>query len=227
MSQRVLSRRQVRQFDQIAIQQFGIESLVLMENASRVAADVLCERATETSAVILCGPGNNGGDGLVMARHLHLRGWKTKVVLLAEREKLSHDSMSNLRILAHTTVPIVEGVSFDRQRFEPELQGFAWIVDAILGTGASPPLRSPLNEFVRVANAQSAKRMAVDIPSGLDCDSDQADLENEAIFNADLTVSFVALKPVMATDTGKTCCGEIRIGDIGAPQEVYELLDGR
>ena len=204
-----------------------IESLVLMENASRVAADVLCEHATEASAVILCGPGNNGGDGLVMARHLHLRDWKTKVVLLAEREKLSQDSMSNLRILTHTTVPIVEGVAFDRQRFESELQGFAWIIDAILGTGASPPLRSPLNEFVRVANAQSAKRMAVDIPSGLDCDSVPTDSENEAIFNAELTVSFVALKPVMATDTGKTYCGEIRIGDIGAPQEVFELLDGR
>lgn len=221
----LLSREQVRQFDRIAIEEFGIESLVLMENAARGATDVLCELASETSAVILCGPGNNGGDGLVMTRHLHLRGWKTKVILLTDRQKITQDSTANLRILAQTSVPIVDGSEFSGNELENQLQGFAWIVDAMLGTGAKPPLRPPLDEFVAIANRQPCRRMAVDIPSGLDCDSDQAEAGNGAIFNADLTVTFVAMKPVMRTDTGKAHCGETRIVDIGAPPEVFDRLD--
>ena len=223
MTQRVLTRAQVRQFDKIAIDQFGIESLVLMENAARGATDVLCECAAGNSAVILCGPGNNGGDGLVMARHLHLRGWKTKVLLLANSEKLSPDSTANLRILSKTGVPILEAALLDDAGLENELTDFDWTIDAMLGTGASPPLREPFARLAEIANRTECKRMAVDISSGLDCDSD---LVNGAVFAAHLTATFVALKPVMLTDTGKTYCGETRIVDIGAPPEIFELVNG-
>ena len=119
----VLSRQQVREFDRIAIEEFGIQSLVLMENAARAATDILCNQRGKKSAVILCGPGNNGGDGLVMARHLYLRKWTTKVILLASREKLSQDSAANLRILAQTAVPVLEGAEFSAEALEVEFAG--------------------------------------------------------------------------------------------------------
>jgi NAD(P)H-hydrate epimerase len=225
MASRVLSRRQVREFDRLAIQQFEMPSLVLMENAARAACDVLEQQTGERSAVILCGPGNNGGDGLVMARHLHLRGWRTKVLMLAESGKLSPDAEANRRILSHTRVPVLAAAGFSDSRLETGIANHAWIVDALLGTGAQPPLRSPMNEFVEIANRQAARRMAVDIPSGLDCDADTPQAAGGTIFRAHLTVSFVALKPVMLTDTGKRYCGEIRIVDIGAPPEIFGLVE--
>ncbi len=222
MAPLVLDRHQVRQFDQIATDQFEMSSLVLMENAARGASDVLCQRASEHSAVILCGPGNNGGDGLVMARHLHLRGWRTKVLFLTDSRKLSPDSAANLRILRHTAVSLAEAAAASVERFQQEIQGFAWIVDAILGTGSRAPLGEPLDRFVLVANDQACGRLAIDLPSGLDCDGRGVP---GTVFRADLTVTFVARKPVMQTATGKKYCGEITIVDIGAPPEVFAMLD--
>ncbi len=220
----ILTRDQVRQFDQIAIERFGIHSLVLMENAARAATDILCQKTAKSSSVILCGPGNNGGDGLVMARHLHLRGWSCKVILLAEREQMTPDARSNFEILCKTRVPVVAGLSISTEAFRQQIGGFDWIIDAVVGTGAKPPLRSPHREFIQMANLQKAKRMAIDIPSGLECDSKLEKQENGVVFNADLTVTFVAPKPVMQTTTGSSLCGETKVVDIGAPQEVFGLL---
>ena len=222
MEQFTLNRQQIRQYDKIAIEYFEINSLVLMENASRAATDILCEIATERSAVFLCGPGNNGGDGLVMARHLHLRGWNIQVILLKKPEELSQDSQCNYRILTHTPVTIIDTSDLPLEGILEQMDGFSWIVDAIVGTGSHPPLRAPLDDIVLHSNRMTAKRMAVDLPSGLDCDSGQV---KGAVFNADLTVSFVAFKPVMHTKAGKNACGEIRIVDIGAPPGVMGLLD--
>ncbi len=219
---RVLDRRQVRQFDKIAIEVFGMHSLVLMENAARGATDVLCDAGIEGPVVICCGPGNNGGDGLVMARQLHLRGYSPRVLLAGDVAKLSQDSQANLRILKQTSVPILEGLHWTEKQWETQLQDADWIVDALLGTGATPPLREPYDRVVSRLNQINARRMAVDIPSGLDCDSDRVD---GAIFNAVLTCSFVALKPVMLTETGQQYCGQIKIVDIGAPPEVFEHLE--
>ncbi|MGI9515492.1 MAG: NAD(P)H-hydrate epimerase [Pirellulaceae bacterium] len=225
MKSRVLTRQQVRQFDQIAIHRFGIHSLVLMENAARGATDFLCAESggQAGSVVIFCGPGNNGGDGLVMARHLHLRGASSKVILLADSEKLTQDSAANLRILQQTAVPVTESPRPEFNQLTRILEGADWIVDAILGTGASLPLRPPLDELLPGLNDHPARRMAVDIPTGLDCDTDQA---SPAAFNADFTATFVALKPVMLTPTGKQLCGDIKIVDIGAPPETFEFIDG-
>ena len=115
-----LTRSQVRQFDEIAIEQFCMPSLVLMENAARGATDELMAQSPQ-SAVVCCGRGNNGGDGLAMARHLHLRAVPVKVILFAKPHDLSQDSTANLRILSHSSVPIVELDSFDPGRLAGEL----------------------------------------------------------------------------------------------------------
>lgn len=220
----ILSRDQVREFDRISVRRIGIPSIILMENAARAAADVLCQCSTNPNAVILCGPGNNGGDGLAIARHLHLRKWHCSVVLLFETEKLKGDAKVNYQILQKTKVPISDGLRLSPEEFEQKLNGTDWIIDAILGTGAKPPLRSPMAEFVQIANRQTARRMAIDISTGLDCDQQNDGQENGVIFKADLTVTFVAQKPVMATATGIAHSGAIKVVDIGAPPEVYDYL---
>lgn len=224
MSSSILTRDQVRQFDRIAVERFGIHSLVLMENAARAATDLLCQRSVNASAVILCGSGNNGGDGLVMARHLHLRGWNCKVILLAEREQMTPDTRSNYETLCKTRVPVLNGLAMSPEAFERQIHGFDWIIDALLGTGAKSPLRSPHREFIPIANLQKSKRLAVDLPSGLECDSVLEKQGIGVVFKADLTVTFVALKPVMQTTTGSSLCGEIKVVDIGAPLEVFDFL---
>lgn len=224
----VLTRQQVREFDRIAIESFGMSGLVLMENAARGATEVLC-RLNEWGrgrAVILCGPGNNGGDGIVMARHLHIREWDIKVLMVGCREPSSADALANFRILARTAVPVrtLEEVTLDGlKRF---LDDCDWIVDALLGTGSRPPLREPFDRVVELANRTSCRRFAVDIPSGLDCDGDSPGaVPVGAVFAADATATFVAAKPGMLNASGKTLCGAITIVDIGAPREVFDLLD--
>jgi NAD(P)H-hydrate epimerase len=225
---RILTREQVRQFDRIACERFGIPAIVLMENAARGATDVLVTAANQRfrRVVILCGPGNNGGDGLVMARHLHLRGWQVRVVLLAGPEHISREAKINLEILAHTCVPVDAGRGGDFKTLERLANDSDWIVDAMLGTGASPPLRPPFHEIVQLVNRSSARRFAVDLPTGLDgdCTCESSD-GNDVVFSAEITATFVARKPVMQTAAGKRWCGQIRIVDIGAPPEVFEYLD--
>ena len=220
----ILTRKQVREFDRIAVNQYGIPSIVLMENAARGAADEICKYSESKTAVILCGSGNNGGDGMAIARHLHLRKWRCSVILLFELEKLTGDARVNYGILMKTTVPIINGLQLPIEDIALKMQGHAWIIDAILGTGAKPPLRSPIDKIVQIANQQKARRMAIDIATGLDCDQQDTDQENGVVFNADLTATFVAKKPVMATSTGIAHSGEIKVVDIGAPPEIYNVL---
>ena len=254
----ILTAEQVRKFDRIAIEQFGIPSIVLMENAARGATDALCrfarcsERETapdevdaaNPTAILICGRGNNGGDGLVMARHLHLRGWNTHTILLANPESLSPDSTTNYRILRQTEVPIAildlaEAESnLAISQFRNLLQTLIsdgcsdsiWLIDAILGTGAKLPLRPPLGQLIQIANEQTARKMVIDVPTGLDCDSTNqweeqgGDQQGDPVFKAELTVSFVASKPAMETPAGIRHCGTIKIVDIGAPPEIFDLL---
>jgi NAD(P)H-hydrate epimerase len=223
-----LTRRQVRDFDRIAMERFGMSGLVLMENAARGAVDFLCRLQGNAcgKTVILCGPGNNGGDGLVMARHLHLRGWAVSVLMVGCEGPLTGDAQVNYGILTRTAVAI-------RTLDEVSVDGLAalfadcdWIIDALLGTGSRPPLRPPFAEVVKAANQADCRRFAVDIPTGLDCEggSEGADPDSP-VFSAEATATFVAAKPGMLSKYGKTASGSITIVDIGAPPEVFEFLD--
>ncbi len=228
MRPKFLTREQVRRFDQFAIEQCEIPSLVLMENAARGATDVLeqIHHGPPGRALLVCGAGNNGGDGLVMARHLHIRGWQPVVILLADPEKISQDAATNLRILNHTAVKILTDPRPSAETLQAMAAAADWTIDAILGTGARPPLRPPLDQIIRILNTAATRRMAVDIPTGLECDTTvETDVDEEQVFKAELTATFVAAKPVMTTRSGKKCCGEIRILDIGAPPEVFQIVN--
>ena len=142
----ILTRDQVREVDRRAISEYGISGLVLMENAGRGTADVLCgliasSQGSNERVVIVCGKGNNGGDGFVIARHLDLRGIAVRVLLLADPKELTGDAATNYQIIEKAGLRIVPFAA-------AELAGATWLVDAILGTGASGEPKSPLAEAI-------------------------------------------------------------------------------
>jgi NAD(P)H-hydrate epimerase len=221
----VMTRRQVRQVDRLAVEQFGMSGLVLMENAGRGVADVLCGLGLAGPVLIACGKGNNAGDGFVIARHLDLRGHAVRVALWAEPEELAGDAAANFRILQKTEVPIeIFGNRLDAPRLENMLRGTAWIVDALLGTGARGEPRPPFDAVIDRLNAALAPKLAVDLPSGLDCDTGQP--ASHTIRAAE-TCSFVAAKPGFFTPGAENYVGQLHVLDIGVPrlllERVYQL----
>src|SRR5512145_737534 len=193
MNQRTLDRHQSRQVDRRAIEQYGMSGLVLMENAGRGTTDVLCRQGIAEPVVICCGKGNNAGDGFVIARHLDLRGHAVRVLLWAEASELIGDAAVNFRILQKTAVPIeIFGNRHDAARLEEFLSGAAWIVDGLLGTGARGEPRPPLDAVIDQLNAAFAPKLAIDVPSGLDCDTGEP---SRHTIRAAETCTFVTAKP--------------------------------
>src|SRR5215510_13168485 len=132
-----LTRDQCREIDRRAIEDYGISGLVLMENAGRGCVDVLERLGIAGPVVILCGKGNNAGDGFVIARHLVVRGYDCRIVLLCPTDELRGDAAANHAILLHLDVKFVNSPA------ELNAIGADWVVDAMLGTGATGEPRAP------------------------------------------------------------------------------------
>ncbi|HJN11244.1 MAG TPA: NAD(P)H-hydrate epimerase [Pirellulaceae bacterium] len=222
---RYLTRDQVRCVDQIAIEQFGMSGLVLMENAGRGCADVLCEVGIAGPVLICCGKGNNGGDGLVIARQLDVRGYQPLVLLACAASELKGDAAVNFAILRRTSVEIkqVES-SCDWGVISEWFDSADWVVDALLGTGSHGEPRFPVDQLIRRANAATARKLAIDLPSGLDCDTGQH--ANET-FRAAHTCTLVAQKAGFQVEVAKPFLGTVHVLDIGAPREVLEAVLAR
>jgi NAD(P)H-hydrate epimerase len=212
-----LTRSQVRELDRRAIEEFGVPGIVLMENAGRGAAEILLRLGVQGTVAICCGKGNNGGDGFVIARHLDLRNVSVRVHLLVPPDELTGDAAVNCNIVVRSRIPIVSG-------FET-LQDADWIVDALLGTGLSGPVRHPFLGAIEAINQMRKKVLAVDLPSGLDCDTG---LPLGAAVRADHTVTFVAPKAGFQNPAARPWLGQIHVADIGAPRALiasYGLRD--
>jgi NAD(P)H-hydrate epimerase len=215
------TREQSRRVDQLAVQQFGFSGLVLMENAGRGVADVLCRLGIDGPVVICCGKGNNAGDGFVIARHLDLRGHPVRVLLWARPEELTGDAAANFAILQKTGTPIeLFGAAHNSARLAKLLAGAAWIVDALLGTGAQGEPRPPLDAVIDQLNAAAAPKLAVDLPSGLDCDTGQP---AKHTIRAAETCTFVTTKTGFSAPAAAPHIGRLHVLDIGAPRQVIEL----
>jgi len=227
---RTVTRAQAQEVDRRAWEEYGVSGLVVMENAGRGAADVLCRRlpALDEQAgrrrpvVLCCGKGNNAGDGFVIARHLDLRGHAVRVLLWADPAELTGDAAVNYRILTKTDVPI-DLLHNDRDdaRLEKLLDGASWIVDALLGTGARGEPRPPLDRVIDRINAQAAPTLAVDLPSGLDCDTG---LPATHTIRAAVTCTFVAEKIGFATAEARPFLGEVFVLDIGTPRKLIDRV---
>jgi NAD(P)H-hydrate epimerase len=224
----ILTREQVRRVDDIVVHQFGMSSLVLMENAGRGVVDVLLEidpSLTPTRAgasggrgrtvAILCGKGNNAGDGFVIARHLEIRGVLAKVLLLGSPEELRGDARENYEILSHADVPIIDLSAMPPVAgLDEHARSNSWLIDAMLGTGAQGEPRAPFDAAIEWLNAQDARRLAVDIPSGLDCDSG---VPASATVRAEITCTFVAMKPGFMLPQAAPFLGQVHVLSIGVP----------
>jgi NAD(P)H-hydrate epimerase len=210
-----LTREQSRQLDRRAIDEYGISGLVLMENAGRGTVDVLERIGISGPVVILCGKGNNAGDGFVIARHLEIRGHACKVVLLFPPSELAGDAAANFAILEKSNVPIVESPA----ELASHSRGADWIVDALLGTGARGEPREPIASAIDWMNAQPARRLAVDVPSGLDCDTGEPASHT---VRADHTCTYAATKVGFASAAAKQFLGTIHVCDIGVPPKLID-----
>ncbi len=221
----VLTRKQVRQVDRHAIEVWGISGLVLMENAGRGCADRLEQLGIRGPVAICCGKGNNAGDGFVLARHLDLRGHAVRVLVWAEEDELSGDAGCNFRILQRCGVPIeMFGKSHDPARLERHLHDAAWIVYALLGTGAVGDPRPPVDQVIAQINGSGTPIVAVDLPSGLDCDTGET---AKHTVRAAHTFTFVAAKRGFLVPGAEQYTGQVHVLDIGVPRRLIdEVLAG-
>jgi NAD(P)H-hydrate epimerase len=224
---RVLNSSQMKEADRRTIHEIGIPSLVLMENAGRqvVAAieSVHADRLDRRIA-ILCGRGNNGGDGFVVARTLVQRDVDVSVFLIGRVADVRDDARVNLDILGRLGITVIEIA--DSQAWElhfTEVCDCSLIVDAIFGTGLNAPLSGLLETVVGDVNHSGIPVVAIDLPSGLSADSHEPIGDS---IEAGLTVTLGAPKLSLVLPPAETRAGDVVIADIGIPSSVFESLDG-
>ncbi|HEY1064864.1 MAG TPA: NAD(P)H-hydrate epimerase [Pirellulales bacterium] len=213
------TRRQAREFDRRAVEVYGMPSLLLMENAAAGAMDVLCAAAALSAGrtdpvVICCGGGNNGGDGFAIARRLDARGVPVRVLAWCDPAKLPPDARVNYDVLVRAGLPLVHPAAGGDFDLAAALSEAAWIVDALLGTGARGEPREPISGVIDAINASGKKVLAVDLPSGLDADTGAAAVHTT---RATITCTFAAEKRGFAEPGTKPYLGEVKVVDLGAP----------
>jgi NAD(P)H-hydrate epimerase len=211
-----LTRDQVRELDRRAIEEFGVPGIVLMENAGRNAAEILMRHNRERApVVVVCGKGNNGGDGFVLARHLDNAGWPVSVWALTTLGDLRGDAATNAEIARRSGISQFAEPSISENGLYRLQAHRGWIVDAMFGTGLSGPLGAPFDSVIAAINAGAARVLAIDIPSGLDCDTGEP--LGPAI-RAGHTVTFVAPKCGFANPAAAEWLGTLHVVGIGAPR---------
>jgi len=213
---RVISVAQMRALETWAMETVGIPSLVLMENAARNCAQILIERAEtfKPPILILAGRGNNGGDGLAIARQLDGAGVPTRTILIGPLERCSPECQIQARALLAAGYPLV--VSADGLEIEPELAGAGSIVDALFGIGLTRPLEAPYSTIVESINRSGLPVLAVDIPSGLDGDTGLP--VGTTAVKATLTASIGGLKKGLVLPCAEIWTGEKVTISLGLPK---------
>lgn len=202
----------MRSIDGRAVSEFGMPSLLLMENAGRAVAQRAWERLDGRGAVrVLCGKGNNGGDGFVAARHLHNRGLDVTCYLAGAPGDLRGDARTNLDLALRLGIPVREEVP---QRLDGNL-----LIDALLGTGFQGEPRGPVEELIRLANDSGLPVLAVDVPSGLNADTGRAP---GTVVRAVETVTFGLPKLGLLSYPGRELAGEITVAEISLPRPLLQ-----
>ena len=215
---------EARALDQHTIDAVGVPGVALMELAGVGVADALCRRLPPRARVALvCGRGNNGGDGHVIARHLLARGHHPEVFLLASPDDVQGDAAVNLRALRALDIPLhlLHGEAFDRAL--ERLIGAPWdvYVDALLGTGLHSPVRDRAAQLIDALNQTTARVVAVDLPSGLSADTGQP---LGVAIQATLTVTFGHLKPGLVLYPGRALAGDVEVVDLGFPPSALDAV---
>ena len=241
MKLKVVTAAEMREIDRRAIEEHGIPSYELMEKAGRVVAEETAKLAgpPPKKILILAGKGNNGGDGLVAARHLHQKGYAVQVLLFSEGKKLKADPARNFVENAKLKIPCrVVGEHFDWDMFArtedagvgarfprpiqkggetPPLQLWDVIIDALFGVGLDKEIKEPYANLIQNLNESNKKVVSVDIPSGLDADTGKI---LGSCVKAALTVTLGLPKKGFYEGEGPKMTGQIVVADIGIPKKL-------
>ncbi len=225
---RLVKAHEMQEMDRLTIGETGIPGIVLMENAARGAARVFLEHFSPdegSRVLILCGRGNNGGDGYVMARYLSQAGLKINVVVLAELDRISGDALTNLEIIKRMDPDICEVPDTSRiSELRRRLGECDYIVDGIFGTGLNSRVKGFYAQVLEETNAAGKPLMAIDMPSGLNADTGQI---MGVALKADLTVTFGFPKLGQILFPGAGLVGRLARIDIGIPKSVSERVKTR
>ncbi|HEX3074955.1 MAG TPA: NAD(P)H-hydrate epimerase, partial [Ignavibacteriales bacterium] len=217
------STRQIREADNYAISRLGMPGIVLMENAAINIAgfvkEIVSERSLAKRTAILCGKGNNGGDGFACARHLLNDGFEILVLHIAGEEELQGDALTNFKILKNFKGKI-NLKKFNSAGDLDGLEEYPLIIDALLGSGFTGELKEPYKGIVEKINPINNVKLALDIPTGLDADKGFG----TAIFNAGYTISLGELKKGLFFGKGKVNSGIIKKGDIGIDASYFRNI---
>ena len=218
----LLKAGEMAEIDRETIETVGIPGIVLMENASRGVAEVIYREVKGSSVLVVCGRGNNGGDGLAAARHLYNLGYQVEVVLTASPEKLKGDARKNYETLSKLPVPVHVIESEERliELYEL-LKESEIVVDALFGTGLSKPLTGFYADVVDLINRSNRTVVSVDIPSGLSADTGEV-IGKHVV--ADYTVTFAFPKVAHVFPPACESCGKVFVADISIPEDVPFLI---
>jgi NAD(P)H-hydrate epimerase len=214
MSAEILTVAEMYEADRYAAAH-GVPSLVLMENAGRGAADAIAARWRPCPVSVLCGPGNNGGDGFVIARHLKARGFDVRLGLLGTTGALKGDAAEMAKQWDGPILAIAPGI----------VEGAGFVVDSLFGAGLTRPLDGAAKDIVVQLNTERIPVVAVDVPSGLH--GDLARALDGVTTRAALTVTFFRKKPAHVLAPGRFLCGEVVVADIGTPDAALETIRPR
>jgi NAD(P)H-hydrate epimerase len=224
---RVLNTEQMREADRRTIEDIGLPSIVLMENAGRqtvAAMEAAFDALASSRVAVLCGRGNNGGDGFVVARTLAQRGVEAVVFLFGSVGEVQGDARTNLEVLGHLGLTVIEITNAQEWELHfTEVSECEVVVDAILGTGFRGRLTGLLETVVADVNELGVPIVAIDLPTGLSADS--AELAGEAV-DATMTVTLAAPKIPLVFPPADTRAGDLVIADIGIPLPLIDELEG-
>ncbi len=225
---RLVKAAVMRSLDQEAWRRYGIPGIVLMENAGLSVVHYLLERFWDArpsgrKVLILAGPGNNGGDGLVVGRHLYNRGAGVEILLTAAPDSYQGDAAVNLKIVSAAGIPHWVFDADGCSRLAGALDRADLVVDALFGTGFRGLPQEPLASLIGMVNASGKPVLAVDLPSGMEADTG---VVAGACIRADLTVTLGLPKLGLYLDPGAVYAGKVVVGDISFPPGLTGGGDG-
>ncbi len=210
----LLTADEMGQADRLAMQG-GVPGLALMDSAGRAVADEVARHFPDAREVaVLCGPGNNGGDGFVAARHLLEKGYAVRLGFQGDRAKLPHDAAAMAKLWTGAVEPLAAGL----------LARADVVVDALFGAGLARPIEGAFATLIEALNGSGPPVVAIDVPSGID--GTTGAVRGVAV-RATTTVTFFRLKPGHLLLPGREACGEVRVADIGIPDSVLEVIRPR
>ena len=219
----IFTVQQIQKLDRIAIEKLGIPSCVLMEQAGRAVANeawTAVKKQKNAAVSVVCGVGNNAGDGFVAARYLRNEGVPTKVFLVGDKNSLKPDAQRNYQILnkLKCSVHILRGVD---TIFVRSLRVSSLIVDAMFGVGLTRAILDPYKSIIQTINAQHRHVVAVDIPSGLDGTTGK--IYGRCV-KASVTVTFSYTKKGFYINDGPRYVGRVVVADIGIPRNLLKKI---